>query len=98
MEREVGSRKTEDDEKRATCSLCTGNTQRSSGLYHDRAPFTEPDISPLCGSGMKYSSPSFITQVKIHPCDGTARGERERGCVVISYLGKKKLLTPFRLL
>lgn len=37
-------------------SLRTGSAQRRSGLYHDRAPSTEPDISPLCGSEMKYSS------------------------------------------
>lgn len=44
--------------------------------------FTEPDISPLCGSQMKYSSSAFIAQVEIHPCDGTIRREMRRACVL----------------
>lgn len=89
-----------DETKRDASSLRTGSAQLRSGLYHDRAPFTKDDISPLCGSEMKYSSAAFIIQVKTHPCDGTTREERERGCVVCSdnlYLAKGSFLTLLHL-
>lgn len=63
---------------------------RGAGLKVDGALLSEPDISPLCGSQMKYSSSAFIAHGKKIQgvCDGTIRRERGREprCVVITQI------------
>lgn len=68
-----------------------GAARRSSGLYHDKRSVTQSELLPLCGSEMKNLSPAFITRVKIHPCDGTARGEGK--CCGNLYLANGSLPT-----